>query len=82
MMVAGLVDEPYTFRRFLITRAFEVQMLADMKTAGGPYSARGVTNLFLTVEAVSSTMLEHPEWPEADEKRTWRQWKEWEKSDG
>jgi hypothetical protein len=76
-MVTGLVDELYTRKRYLLTKAFQAQMEQDRRTAF-PHGERGMANLFVVAEAVSSTLLEHPEL-DPNEKKTWQ---EWEKSNG
>lgn len=70
----GLVDEVYTRRRYLLTKAFIVQMDRDSRTAF-PSGPRGIANLFMTQEAVSTTLLEHPEW-DPNEKKTWQEWEQ------
>jgi hypothetical protein len=53
------MTEKITMRRYLITK-----VLMDNP---------GTTNIFVAIEAVSSTAIEHPEW-DLEEERTWEEW--------
>lgn len=61
-------DDRITYRTYLYT-----QVMLEQSAAGTH------PDLMLTMEAVSSTAIEHPEWP-MDEKRTWEEWEAWEKT--
>lgn len=56
-------DELVSRRTYLELKAMQEHAPADFGLAG----------VFLAIEAVASTAIEHPEW-DMDERRTWAEW--------